>query len=112
MASRNKLKKILKKEMAQDTPVLTAAQAIIENNPSIVYEPFDYNMTFENSITDLKTEGRYRVFTNILRKAGEFPNARCFQEVKPPQEAKIEELVDKHVTVWCSNDYLGKIFFI
>lgn len=51
---------------------------------------------FESAIKRLKDEGRYRVFTNILRNVGEFPIAT-------------EQMTgtSKKITVWCSNDYLG-----
>ncbi|HMG50388.1 MAG TPA: 5-aminolevulinate synthase, partial [Inquilinus sp.] len=42
-------------------------------------------------------EGRYRVFIDILRTKGSFPNARCLAGHNGPQP----------VVVWCSNDYLG-----
>ena len=45
----------------------------------------------------LHEEGRYRVFIDILRNKGAFPNARCFAGHNGP----------KPITVWCSNDYLG-----
>jgi 5-aminolevulinate synthase len=45
----------------------------------------------------LHGEGRYRVFIDILRNKGQFPNARCFAGHNGP----------KPITVWCSNDYLS-----
>ena len=56
----------------------------------------DYNRIFEEAIGRLHDEGRYRVFIDILRTRGQYPNARCFGGNGP-----------KPVTVWCSNDYLG-----
>ena len=57
----------------------------------------DYNAFFHDRIEQLKKEGRYRIFANIERKAGNFPQA-IFRDVQnQPQD----------VTVWCSNDYLG-----
>ena len=56
----------------------------------------DYNDFFSQRIDDLRTEGRYRVFADLERRAGAFPTARCHR------------LGDRQdVTVWCSNDYLG-----
>ena len=55
----------------------------------------DYNSIFKSAIERLHDEGRYRVFINILRSKGSFPNARCFGGNGP-----------KPITVWCSNDYL------
>src|SRR5574343_1845040 len=48
------------------------------------------------SIKKLKDEGRYRVFTRILRERGNFPQATEFMTGD-----------QKKITVWCSNDYLG-----
>ena len=47
--------------------------------------------------TGLHAEGRYRVFIDILRNKGAYPNARCFAGHNGP----------KPITVWCSNDYLA-----
>jgi 5-aminolevulinate synthase len=55
----------------------------------------DYHSIFKSAITRLHDEGRYRVFIDILRTKGSFPNAHCFGGNGP-----------KPVTVWCSNDYL------
>jgi 5-aminolevulinate synthase len=55
----------------------------------------DYDSIFKSAITRLHDEGRYRVFIDILRTKGSFPNAHCFGGNGP-----------KPVTVWCSNDYL------
>ncbi|MBE9554441.1 MAG: 5-aminolevulinate synthase [Proteobacteria bacterium] len=56
----------------------------------------DYDRFFEDKLRALRNEGRYRVFADLERKAGQFPNALCHEGA---------ELSD--VTVWCSNDYLG-----
>ena len=57
----------------------------------------DYDSIFKAAIERLHDEGRYRVFIDILRTKGSFPNARCFAGHNGP----------KPITVWCSNDYLG-----
>jgi 5-aminolevulinate synthase len=56
----------------------------------------DYRGKFEEALTALKLEGRYRVFADILRRRGEFPAALHHTPggTRP-------------ITVWCSNDYLG-----
>jgi 5-aminolevulinate synthase len=56
----------------------------------------DYDSIFKSAIERLHDEGRYRVFIDILRTKGSFPNAHCFGGNGP-----------KPITVWCSNDYLG-----
>ena len=56
----------------------------------------DYQRIFAEAIERLHAEGRYRVFIDILRNKGQFPNARCFAGHNGP----------KPITVWCSNDYL------
>ena len=55
----------------------------------------DYDGIFRSAIERLHDEGRYRVFIDILRTKGSFPNAHCFGGNGP-----------KPITVWCSNDYL------
>src|SRR4029453_17911351 len=57
----------------------------------------DYDSIFRAAIDRLHDEGRYRVFIDILRTKGSFPNAHCFHGHNGP----------KPITVWCSNDYLG-----
>ncbi|MEP2104026.1 MAG: 5-aminolevulinate synthase [Parasphingorhabdus sp.] len=57
----------------------------------------NYDKVFSQAIDRLHSEGRYRVFIDILRNKGTFPNARCFAHHNGP----------KPVTVWCSNDYLA-----
>ena len=57
----------------------------------------DYSRVFTQAIDRLHAEGRYRVFIDILRNRGHFPNARCFAGHNGP----------KPITVWCSNDYLS-----
>ncbi|MCT8003700.1 5-aminolevulinate synthase [Sphingomonas sanguinis] len=57
----------------------------------------DYSRVFTQAIDRLHAEGRYRVFIDILRNKGMFPNARCFAGHNGP----------KPITVWCSNDYLA-----
>ena len=38
----------------------------------------DYDSIFKAAIDRLHDEGRYRVFIDILRTKGSFPNAHCF----------------------------------
>lgn len=38
----------------------------------------DYDRIFKSAIERLHEEGRYRVFIDILRTKGNYPNARCF----------------------------------
>ena len=57
----------------------------------------NYDQSFDQAIERLHSEGRYRVFIDILRNKGAFPNARCFAGHNGP----------KPITVWCSNDYLA-----
>ena len=57
---------------------------------------FPYLSRFRDALAGLKREGRYRVFTDIVRARGDYPNADFYtQGARRP------------VTVWCSNDYLG-----
>jgi 5-aminolevulinate synthase len=57
----------------------------------------NYQHIFNQAIQRLHEEGRYRVFIDILRNKGAYPNARCFAGHNGP----------KPITVWCSNDYLA-----
>jgi 5-aminolevulinate synthase len=57
----------------------------------------NYDKIFGAAIDRLHAEGRYRVFIDILRNKGSYPNARCFAGHNGP----------KPITVWCSNDYLA-----
>ena len=56
----------------------------------------DYQTFFGSEIAGLHREGRYRVFTDLERHAGDFPHATHHHEAGT-----------RPVTVWCSNDYLG-----
>ena len=56
----------------------------------------DYDSIFRAAVQRLHEEGRYRVFIDILRTKGSYPNAQCFAGHNGP----------KPITVWCSNDYL------
>ncbi len=56
----------------------------------------DYEQTFAAALTKLRQEGRYRVFADITRQQGRFPQAIL--------RAKDGE---REIEVWCSNDYLG-----
>lgn len=56
----------------------------------------NYEQIFKSAIERLHDEGRYRVFIDILRSKGHYPNAHCFGGNGP-----------KPITVWCSNDYLS-----
>jgi 5-aminolevulinate synthase len=51
---------------------------------------------FQNLITNLKDSGKYRVFNDILRENGKFPNALWYGPYSI-----------KNIVNWCSNDYLG-----
>ena len=57
----------------------------------------NYKHVFAQAIERLHSEGRYRVFIDILRNKGAYPNARCFHGHNGP----------KPITVWCSIDYLA-----
>ena len=56
----------------------------------------NYEKFFADRISDLKAEGRYRVFADLERRAGAFPRATSHTGSGADE-----------VTVWCSNDYLG-----
>lgn len=56
----------------------------------------DYDAFFHGKLAALRTEGRYRIFADLERQVG------CF-----PQALRHEGSSQCDVTVWCSNDYLG-----
>ena len=56
----------------------------------------DYKKFFSNSINILKKSGEYRIFRDIGRIAGSYPNAKFNNITK-----------EENIIVWCSNDYLG-----
>ena len=58
----------------------------------------DYRAAFQDAVDQVKAEGRYRVFADLLRHRGEFPGATW----------TLEDGTEREVTVWCSNDYLGQ----
>lgn len=55
----------------------------------------DYSRFFEAAIDRLHTENRYRVFANLERIVGRFPQAIWRHQGQA-----------REITVWCSNDYL------
>ncbi len=56
----------------------------------------NYEAYFGDQLAAVREEGRYRVFTEIERRAGSFPKATRYVDGTTTE-----------VTVWCSNDYLG-----
>jgi len=58
---------------------------------------FDYGAFFDQKLNDLKTKGNYRKFANLERDTATYPDATHH----PCAYAR------QHITVWCSNDYLG-----
>jgi 5-aminolevulinate synthase len=58
---------------------------------------FSYKSRFEQALQAVRHEGRYRVFADLKRIRGRFPQAIW-----------TGPLGEKEVTVWCSNDYLGQ----
>ncbi len=57
----------------------------------------DYTAHFQAAVDTVKAEGRYRVFADLRRKQGHFPEAHW----------RNSDQKDQDIVVWCSNDYLG-----
>jgi 5-aminolevulinate synthase len=51
---------------------------------------------FQDLINELKSNGKYRVFNDIVRESGKFPQAIWYGPY-----------AIKNIVNWCSNDYLG-----
>lgn len=56
----------------------------------------DYHREFRSALDAVHREGRYRIFADLKRRCGAFPEAT---HVTPERS--------QDITVWCSNDYLG-----
>jgi len=57
----------------------------------------DYRGIFEDAVDALRAEKRYRVFADLERMVGKFPEALYRDDAGNTRE----------ITIWCSNDYLG-----
>ncbi|MBV9569626.1 MAG: 5-aminolevulinate synthase [Alphaproteobacteria bacterium] len=57
---------------------------------------FPYQARFRTALAGLRREGRYRVFADIVRRRGNYPQATLHGGGRA-----------RPITVWCSNDYLG-----
>ncbi len=54
----------------------------------------DYSKIFNDAVSQVKLEGRYRIFTELQYSPNSLPVA-------------FSARLNKEITVWCSNDYLG-----
>jgi 5-aminolevulinate synthase len=61
-------------------------------------QAMDYEAAFNAAVRQVRDEGRYRVFADLKRQRGQFPNARW-----TTPEGDVRDVI-----VWCSNDYLGQ----
>ncbi len=57
----------------------------------------DYAGHFKAALDAIRAEGRYRVFADVKRQRGAFPEANIMTR----------DGTARPITVWCSNDYLG-----
>ena len=56
----------------------------------------NYAKQLRQALEQIRREGRYRVFADVKRRAGDYPAADQFTDSGR-----------RPITVWCSNDYLG-----
>ena len=68
-----------------------------------------YGDVMKSQIDRLKSEGFYREFKTMTRKAGYFPTCRQGTSAYGASSSRTEAQlgIDRDVTIWCSNDYLG-----
>src|SRR5688572_16826892 len=57
-----------------------------------------YTQQFNSAVAQIRAEGRYRVFADLMRERGRFPHARL----------RLPDGETRDIVVWCSNDYLGQ----
>ena len=62
---------------------------------------FSYTSSFQEALTALRREGRYRVFADLMRQRGDYPKADFLTDADGSNSGC------RPVTVWCSNDYLN-----
>ncbi|MES2291989.1 MAG: 5-aminolevulinate synthase [Pseudomonadota bacterium] len=62
---------------------------------------FPYTSSFQEALTALRREGRYRVFADIMRQRGDYPKADFLTDADGSNSGI------RPITVWCSNDYLN-----
>lgn len=82
-------------EPAQTVPKVMATPPPASQTKTLPTWPtqVDYEHLFKAPVERKRMDGSYRVFNNINRLADHYPKA--------------ETTDGKHITVWCSNDYLG-----
>lgn len=68
----------------------------LDSESTVLIRSADYPALFAARIDALKREGRYRIFAELTRPAGEFPR------VQWASPTGVREVI-----TWCSNDYLG-----
>jgi 5-aminolevulinate synthase len=70
----------------------------VRPDPKAFDMTFSYKSRFQDALEAVRREGRYRVFADLKRIRGRFPQALW----------TAPEGGEREVTVWCSNDYLGQ----
>lgn len=94
--------KQLKAEYGSTQPSFYEPPAPKKVVPKAVEKPehVDPEQVIAARMSGLRSEGRYRVFFDIERERGNFPNGRLMKD------GEFDENAPK-IAVWCNNDYLG-----
>ena len=91
-------RRVMEAETAKMSGAVSAPPSAARTAPlGEALTPSDYDGVWSEHIDQIKSEGRYRIFADLKRKAGKFPRASHHRSDGSTRD----------VITWCSNDYLG-----